>query len=84
MTADPSRSPEQAPAWWVVTTQGVPLDGPHATREDALSARRTVVTRMRESMAREHLSGAQIAAQTGAVVVAHGVLTGPWRRFESR
>ena len=39
MTADPSRYPERPPAWWVITTDNLPMAGPFGEWPLALVAR---------------------------------------------
>lgn len=81
MTADPSRYPERPPAWYVITDQGLRLDGPFEARSAAAEARERVVRRLTEQMGAQRYSAAEIAARIQAVVVAHGQLVGPWQHF---
>lgn len=81
MTADPSRYPERPAAWYVVTDQGLRLEGPFDARSGATEAREHVVGRLAEQMRTQRYSAAEIAARLQAVVVAHGHLVGPWQHF---
>lgn len=81
MTADPSRYPERPAAWFVVTDQGLRLEGPFESLDGATKAREHVVARLAEQMRTQRYSAAEIAARVQAVVVAHGVLVGPWQHF---
>lgn len=83
MTADSSRYPDRPAAWFVVTDQGLRLAGPYATRSEALAGRWDAVERLRASMLAERFTAAQIDARDRAVVVAWGVLVGPWQQFEA-
>jgi hypothetical protein len=81
MTADPSRSPERPPAWWIATDQGVVLDGPYEDWPVALVGHARVIARLREALEREHRPPGFIAARCVAVAPRWGVLSGAWQHF---
>ncbi len=81
MTADPSRSPERPPAWWVATDQGVVLAGPYDDWPVALVGHARTIARLRESLERDRRTELFIAERCAAVAPRWGALTGAWQHF---
>lgn len=81
MTADPSRSPERPPAWWIATDQGVVLGGPYDDWPVALVGHARTIVRLREALERDQRPPCFIAECCRAVAPRWGVLTGAWQHF---
>lgn len=81
MTADPSRSPERPPAWWVATDQGVVLAGPYDDWPVALVGHARTIARLRDALEQDRRTASFIAERCAAVAPRWGELTGAWQHF---